>query len=1137
MNCNCGIPAVIFTAKQGDHTGKEFATCAGSSGVKCAFFHWMDSKVPPKTTSYISNPNKYNSLAPSSSSSSKSSNNINNNNNNNNQRLLVKLALDFFDIGPPISAWFSAIHHRNDLLTNYYETIPPAQKQYIENKKLWVFDLAIYDQFVIQLQNTFAVELFELPQFVIKGLQTFIKMRQADKVVVAVDPVLNIQPALYDKLLPFQLAGVKYIVRRGGRGFIGDEMGLGKTIQAIALLQHYRQHWPALVMMPVTLLKQWENELMKFSSDILGTKDIAVIRKEKDIIGKARIVLVPYTMVEKMADSGKLHPERFGIVIADESHNLKNKDAKRTAAALPFLQTAGVSICLSGTPAINRPAELFTQLSALLPKVFNDYNAFVLRYCDAKESFFQRGQLDVRGSSNEIELKLLLESMCLIRRLKVDTLDSLPQKSREVKYINADPAHARDLSLLKKRGDDLQKKSKVPGLGEEARKRLKMEEDQVLMQLYSLTGIAKINAICGELQGLLNIAKQERGAAEARDDVGRSAKESAPLFVDGDEDYLLVDEGKKEGSSSSRGAPEIHSLVDDDEDLLPLYALPERKVVSIDLTEEEPARKRGKVVCGPGAVVPALEPDDFMQMKADEAYDLLQDFRDDSQSSAKKVVLRSRLIKAVKEKEKEQHENYDDLLVDSDDGSDSGDRRRSRLKKGASKGCSWRKVNGIPIPVNDDDEEDEDEDKEEEWEEELDGVKGGGKKRSRPPALAALDRDLDGVGDEWRDVLGSADDASQSEVKGGLGRVTEPLPGEWRDVLDSQDGEDDEENISKIKKSFFSGPSWAPTAALKKSGQKAPQKAPSKKAVKASPKKKFRGLGQKIIVFAHHVNVMDAVQNFLVRNDILHIRMDGSTSITKRNELVQKFQEDDDTEVALLSISACGVGLNLTRANAALFAELTWSVGMILQAEDRIHRLGQKSDMCRIVYLLCRNSCDDMMFDMLQKKHSMIGESVGISGHTSAGMIIDKKMNDKVERPVQAELPLTAAPKPTPVVNAAPAARPPGGSPAKTIDAFFAKAPAPQTVKPAVQHIIGSIQDYAKIAAAPPPPTLLALPPAPQHTAPLSEETRRLIEAKKEEARRRFLAKQAAEALPLQVQNTNTFSTARGTTFTARSLD
>lgn len=61
-------------------------------------------------------------------------------------------------------------------------------------------------------------------------------------------------------------------------------------------------------------------------------------------------------------------------------------------------------------------------------------------------------------------------------------------------------------------------------------------------------------------------------------------------------------------------------------------------------------------------------------------------------------------------------------------------------------------------------------------------------------------------------------------------------------------------------------------------------------------------------------------------------------SKVKRNALVKKFQDDDDTEVAILSIRAAGTGLNMTRANVAVMCELDWSPGNILQAEDRIHR-------------------------------------------------------------------------------------------------------------------------------------------------------------------------------------------------------
>lgn len=65
----------------------------------------------------------------------------------------------------------------------------------------------------------------------------------------------------------------------------------------------------------------------------------------------------------------------------DESHYLKNSKAKRTAAALPLLQGAARAILLSGTPALSRPVELFTQIQAINPKLFPNFMVYGKRFC------------------------------------------------------------------------------------------------------------------------------------------------------------------------------------------------------------------------------------------------------------------------------------------------------------------------------------------------------------------------------------------------------------------------------------------------------------------------------------------------------------------------------------------------------------------------------------------------------------------------------------------------------------------------------------------------------------------------------------------------------------------------------------
>lgn len=96
--------------------------------------------------------------------------------------------------------------------------------------------------------------------------------------------------------------------------------------------------------------------------------------------------------------------------------------------------------------------------------------------------------------------------------------------------------------------------------------------------------------------------------------------------------------------------------------------------------------------------------------------------------------------------------------------------------------------------------------------------------------------------------------------------------------------------------------------------------------------------GRKTIVFAHHKVVLDEIESFLMRRECGFVRIDGKVPIAKRFELVKQFQRFDYCVVALLSISATGVGITLTSAERIIFAELDFVPARLLQCEDRAHR-------------------------------------------------------------------------------------------------------------------------------------------------------------------------------------------------------
>jgi SWI/SNF-related matrix-associated actin-dependent regulator 1 of chromatin subfamily A len=97
------------------------------------------------------------------------------------------------------------------------------------------------------------------------------------------------------------------------------------------------------------------------------------------------------------------------------------------------------------------------------------------------------------------------------------------------------------------------------------------------------------------------------------------------------------------------------------------------------------------------------------------------------------------------------------------------------------------------------------------------------------------------------------------------------------------------------------------------------------------------------------------------------MRIDGSTPAMKRNDNVEAFQNDDSMRIAILSIGAAGTGITLTRVSECVFGELYWVPGVMIQAEDRIHRLSQEHT-CDIRYLLGTETLDTYVHPSLCKK-------------------------------------------------------------------------------------------------------------------------------------------------------------------------
>ncbi len=97
----------------------------------------------------------------------------------------------------------------------------------------------------------------------------------------------------------------------------------------------------------------------------------------------------------------------------------------------------------------------------------------------------------------------------------------------------------------------------------------------------------------------------------------------------------------------------------------------------------------------------------------------------------------------------------------------------------------------------------------------------------------------------------------------------------------------------------------------------------------------------KVVLFAKHVDVMDACEELFTQRGIGHTSIRGNQSSTVRQRSIDAFVKDPDVAVAVCSLTAAGVGLNLQVASDVVLAELSWTDAEQTQAIDRVHRIGQ----------------------------------------------------------------------------------------------------------------------------------------------------------------------------------------------------
>jgi len=207
---------------------------------------------------------------------------------------------------------------------------------------------------------------------------------------------------------------------------LADDMGFGKTIQAISLLAGIHEgivtqppntvNAPHLIVLPPSLLFNWEHEITRFYPDFTvrwySGKDRSAIFRDCDI------VLTTYGIIRR--DIAVLEKIHFNVIIFDEAQAIKNITAHSTGAARRLKGT--FKLAMTGTPLENHLGEYYSIIDLCLPGLLGDYDAF--------KSHIKTHE------PPKVEQLLQRTKPFVLRRTKSETLKELPPKIETDVYLD-----------------------------------------------------------------------------------------------------------------------------------------------------------------------------------------------------------------------------------------------------------------------------------------------------------------------------------------------------------------------------------------------------------------------------------------------------------------------------------------------------------------------------------------------------------------------------------------------------------------------------------------------------------------------------------------------------------------------------
>lgn len=351
-------------------------------------------------------------------------------------------------------SWLKKLHHKLRALGMDPEKPPKNKFQKFEAPSL--------DKLIEDIPNTSSDSFWNKLR---EKIHNFEEIKQID------------QPqGIRAELRPYQLQGLSFLnfLREYGfGGILADEMGLGKTLQTLALIQYMKEKGakgPNLIIVPTSVLPNWQREVQKFIPDM---KQLLIYGSRRENlfqeIPSCDLVLTTYALLRRDLDD--LNQYEYDSVFLDEAQNIKNPNTI-TARSVRKLKT-NFKMCLSGTPIENNLLELWSLFEFLMPGFLGSQNAF------------QKGFVKPIKDGDEESMEYLRSRVrpFILRRSKNDVAKELPPKVENV-YFAALEDEQKELyaSLAKKLKEQVLEKVEEKGIAQS--------------QMSILDALLKLRQIC-----------------------------------------------------------------------------------------------------------------------------------------------------------------------------------------------------------------------------------------------------------------------------------------------------------------------------------------------------------------------------------------------------------------------------------------------------------------------------------------------------------------------------------------------------------------------------------------------------------------------------------------------------------------